>query len=60
MIEDLIVKKLKYIDITKKEKKKNLKEKKFYNFLLLKKWKGKKRLMRIKVRTNNADMRVIK
>ena len=59
MIQDLIVKKLKYIDITKKGKK-NLKEKKFYNFLLLKKWKGKKRLMRIKVRTNNADMRVIK
>ena len=33
---------------------------KFYNFLLLTKWKGKKWLMKDKVRSENDEMRVIK
>ena len=33
---------------------------KFYNFLLLTKWKVKKKPMRDKVRIENAEMRLIK
>ena len=56
-----VVKKKTWIYQFKKKKKKSRhKYMKFYNILLLMIWKCKKWLMRVKVRTDDADMRVIK
>ena len=42
------------------QKKKKHEYMKFYNFLLLTKWKGKKWLMKDKVRIENIEIKVIK
>ena len=57
IIQNLIIKKL---NISTSRKKKTHKYMKFCNFFLLTKWKGKKWLILIdKVKTNNANMKII-